>query len=82
MFESEGTNLGLVGDRLLKPWFFRWMRNPLAIDPQSKMPAFFNEEGQSALTDYYGGDAEKQINALYEYMRLGARMQKPGTGGQ
>ena len=80
VFESEGTNLGLAGARLLKPYFFRWMRNPLAIDPQSKMPAFFGEDGKSALTDYYEGDGEKQINALYEYMRLGETMAKPATG--
>lgn len=78
VFESEGPNLGLTGDRLLQPYFFRWMRNPLAVDPQSKMPAFFSEDGQSALTEYYGGDAEKQIHALYEYMRLGEKMEKPG----
>jgi mono/diheme cytochrome c family protein len=80
VFESEGINLGLTGARLLKPYFFRWMRNPLAIDPQTKMPAFFGDDGKSPLTDYYEGDAEKQINALYEYMRAGEKMAAPATG--
>lgn len=80
VFESEGTNLGISDSRLLKSFFFRWMRNPLAIDPQSKMPAFFDEEGRSALTDYYDGDAEKQINALYQYLRLRDAMPKPVSG--
>ena len=79
MFESEGPNLGLSSVRLLKPYFFRWMRNPLAIDPQTKMPAYF-EDGKSALTDYYDGDAEKQINALYQYMRHGEKMAAPVSG--
>jgi len=79
VFESEGPNLGLSGARLLKPYFFRWMRNPLAVDPQTKMPAYF-EDGKSALTDYYEGDAEKQINALYQYMRQGEKMAVPFTG--
>jgi cytochrome c553/cytochrome c1 len=79
VFESEGLNLGLTGSRLLKPYFFRWMRSPLAIDPQTKMPGYF-EEGKSALTDYYEGDAEKQIHALYEYMRLAEKMPAPSTG--
>lgn len=79
VFESEGINLGLSSARLLKPYFFRWLRNPLAIDPQTKMPAYF-EDGKSALTDYYGGDGEKQINALYEYIRQGEQMPAPATG--
>ena len=79
VFESEGPNFGLTAARLFKPYFFRWMRNPLAIDPQTKMPAYF-EDGKSALTDYYDGDAEKQINALYQYMRQGEKMSAPVTG--
>ncbi len=82
VFESEGVNLALTSARLMKPFFFRWMRSPLAIDPQSKMPAFFDEDGKSPLTDYYEGDGEKQINALYEYIRLGEKMAKPVTGAE
>jgi mono/diheme cytochrome c family protein len=82
VFESEGVNLGLTSARLLKPYFFRWMRNPLAIDPQTKMPAFFGEDGKSALTDYYDGDGERQVNALYEYIRQGEKMPKPVTGAE
>ena len=79
VFESEGVNFGLTGARLLKPYFFRWMRAPLAVDPQTKMPGYF-EDGKSALTDYYEGDAEKQINALYEYIRQAEKMAAPATG--
>ncbi len=79
VFESEGINLGLTSARLRKPYFFRWMRNPLGIDPQTKMPAYF-EDGRSALTDYYEGDGEKQINALYQYIRTGEKMAAPAAG--
>jgi hypothetical protein len=79
VFESEGLNLGLTASRLLKSYFFRWMRSPLAVDAQTKMPGYF-EDGKSALTDYYEGDAEKQINALYQYMRLAEKMPAPSTG--
>ena len=79
VFESEGINLGLTRARLLKPYFFRWLRSPIAVDPGSKMPAYF-EDGKSALTDYYEGDAEKQINALYQYIRQGEKMTAPATG--
>jgi mono/diheme cytochrome c family protein len=79
VFESEGINLGLTSARMLKPYFYRWMRAPLAVDPQTKMPGYF-EDGKSALTDYYEGDAEKQINALYEYIRQAEKMAAPATG--
>lgn len=79
VFESEGINLGLTGARLRKPYFFRWMRAPLAVDPQTKMPGYF-EDGRSALTDYYEGDGEKQIHALYEYIRQAEKMAEPSTG--
>ena len=79
VFESEGINLGLASARLLKPYFFRWLRAPLAIDPGSKMPAYF-EDGRSALTDFYEGDGEKQINALYQYILQGEKMAAPATG--
>jgi mono/diheme cytochrome c family protein len=79
VFESEGINLGLTSGRLLKPYFFRWMRSPLSVEPTTKMPAYF-EDGRSALTDYYEGDAEKQIHALYEYMRQAEKMAAPARG--
>ena len=79
VFESEGLNFGLTSARLMKPYFFRWMRAPLAVDPQTKMPGYF-EDGKSALTDYYEGDGEKQINALYEYIRQGEKMPVPANG--
>ena len=79
VFESEGLNFGLTSARLMKPYFFRWMRAPLAVDPQTKMPGYF-EDGKSALTDYYEGDGEKQINALYEYIRQGGKMPVPANG--
>ena len=36
-------------ERLLPEYYRRWVRNPLAIDAQTKMPVYF-EEGKSPLT--------------------------------
>jgi hypothetical protein len=79
VFESEGINLAYSGDRLLPTYFRRWMRNPLSIDPQTKMPTYF-DEGKSPLTEILDGDAEKQITAIWEYIRLGDKMPLPRTG--
>jgi cytochrome c1 len=79
VFESEGINFTYSYDRLLRDYYYRWMRNPLSIDPQTKMPVYF-EEGKSPLTEILDGDAEKQITAIWHYLRLGEKMPAPATG--
>src|SRR5438034_2226200 len=63
--------------RAQKSYFHRWVRNPLRIDPATKMPVYFDAEGKSPLADYYNGDAEKQIEAIWQYIRLGDKMPSP-----
>ena len=65
--------IGPVAERLLPGYFRRWLRNPLSIDPQTKMPVYF-DEGKSPLTETLDGDAEQQIEALWQYLRLGTQM--------
>ncbi len=79
VFESEGINLIYSADRLLPEYYRRWVRNPLSIDPQTKMPAYF-EEGRSPLTEILDGDAEKQITAIWQYLLLGEKMPAPSMG--
>jgi len=81
VFESEGVNLALSADRLLPDYYRRWVRAPTSIDPQTKMPVYF-EEGKSPLTDILDGDGEKQITAIWEYLRLRDKMPAPNTGAQ
>jgi mono/diheme cytochrome c family protein len=84
VFESEGINLALTGSRIRREYFDRWMRLPLAVDPQTKMPAYFDDEGHSPLTEVFEGDAVKQLEALWQYIRMGEGMNPPslGDGGQ
>ena len=77
VFEAPGINLALSHERLQPDFFRRWLRNPVSIDPNSKMPAYFDEEGRSALSEVLGGDGPKTIRALWEYLRLGSKMPKP-----
>jgi hypothetical protein len=79
--DGRGVNLAYTGSRLLRPYFERWLRNPLRIDPATKMPAYF-EGDQSPLTEYYGGDANRQIGAIWEYLQMGDRLPPPvGASG-
>ncbi len=76
VFESAGINFAYSGERLRPAYLRRWILNPLRIDPQTKMPVYFND-GHSPLTDIYDGDATKQINALWQYIRQGQKMPLP-----
>lgn len=77
VFEAPGINLAHSGRRLQKSYFQRWLRSPLSVDPTTKMPVYFDEEGRSPLADVLEGDGPKTIGALWEYLRLGANMPKP-----
>ena len=77
VFDAQGIKLARGGERLLPEYFRRWMRNPLRVDPQTKMPAYFHQ-GQSALFEVLDGDAELQIEALYHYILKGNEMIPPG----
>jgi mono/diheme cytochrome c family protein len=69
VFESEGVNLAYSSERLLPSFFRRWLRNPMKVDPTTKMPVYFDEEGKSPVTTIYDGDGDKQIEALWHYLR-------------
>ena len=83
VFESEGVNLAYTHERLLPDYYQRWFRNPLSIDPQTKMPAYFGEDGNtSPFPDLLGGNVENLMQAVWEYMRFGDRMPAPKTGAE
>jgi mono/diheme cytochrome c family protein len=77
VFEAPGINFSLVEERLQPGYFGRWIRNPQLVEPGTKMPQYFDEEGNSALADYADGDGPKTIHALWSYLRLGGRMEPP-----
>jgi mono/diheme cytochrome c family protein len=67
-------NLALAGNRLKPDWIPRWVRDPGAIVPGTKMPNFFGtiDNQTSPFPDILGGDWKAQINALRDYVwRLG-----------
>ncbi len=77
VFEAPGINLATSFDRLQPDYFRRWLRAPTTIDPASKMPVYFDEEGRSPLPEILGGDGPKTIQAVWEYLRLKDAMMKP-----
>jgi cbb3-type cytochrome oxidase cytochrome c subunit len=77
IFEAPGVNLAHTVDRLRPDFFMRWVRNPQSFDPATKMPLYFDEDGNSALADYFGGDGPKTLQALWEYLRPGPQTPAP-----
>ncbi len=66
--EQLAPNLHNAGKRLRPSWIKLWLRDPQKILPGTSMPSFFTEDGKGLEEGYFGGDAEKQINALTKYI--------------
>ena len=77
VFEAQGVNFSRVGERLHPEFFERWMLDPLRVDPQSRMPDYFDEDARSVLVDVLGGDAKKQIEAIRQYLWQGDKLKLP-----
>jgi len=77
VFEAPGLNLAHTYERLQRSYFQRWLRAPTSVDPSTKMPVYFDEEGKSPLAEVLGGDGPKTIAAVWEYIRMADKMPKP-----
>ena len=77
VFEAPGINLALSHERLQPDYYRRWLRSPLSLDPNTKMPVYFDEQGKSPLSEFFDGDGPATIHAIWEYLKLGQKMPKP-----
>ncbi len=79
--ESAGINFAWTFERIQHDYFVRWLGNPLALEPSTKMPVFFDESGRSPLADVLHGSTAEQIEAMWQYFRNGRSMKiPPGMG--
>lgn len=68
--------LELLGERLRGDFFQRMMFSPRRVDPETGMPEFADSEGRTRFLDVFGGDAERQFDAIWNYLleeRVGRR---------
>ena len=69
--KPEGGPEGWAPDFLLAPerlnpdWVYDWIANPQALQPGTKMPSFYPD---AAPPDVLGGDPDRQIEALRDYL--------------
>jgi mono/diheme cytochrome c family protein len=76
-FEAPALNMKYISERLRKPYYDRWMLNPIKVDPGTKMPAFADAEGKSAIRDVYDGDAVRQFEAVWQFLLRGNDVKPP-----
>ncbi len=77
VFEAPGPNFTLVKERMRREYFDRWMWAPTRVEPGTKMPTVYAWGKPSTLDDVLGGDAGKQIDALWAYLQTGRKIKAP-----
>ncbi|MFK7777079.1 MAG: c-type cytochrome [Gimesia sp.] len=71
-----GTDLGDVTNRVHSKWFHKFLLNPAALKPRTRMPTFF-PGGQSQNKTLLDGDVDLQIASLWEYLKAGPKQPLP-----
>lgn len=66
-FEVMGPNFDLSRHRLRKSFFYRWMHDPTRLTPNTKMPRYADEKGQTPLPDF-DNDSRKQFEAIWDFL--------------
>ncbi|MBI3892374.1 MAG: hypothetical protein HY303_12695 [Candidatus Wallbacteria bacterium] len=64
---NKAPDLFLANRRLKQDWVVRWLHNPDLLQADTRMPNFW-QDGKSLVPDVAGGDAEKQIDLVAEYV--------------
>ena len=78
VFEAPGINFMRARERLRRDYFERWVRSPIRVEPETKMPTYFNGEN-SVLPTILDGKADRQIDALWNYLLQGEAIEPPGN---
>jgi mono/diheme cytochrome c family protein len=72
--EGWAPDLNMAHERLRPDWIERWLRNPQAVQPGTKMPSFYEtaEDGAPAggPDDVLEGNNLEQIRALRDYIMV------------
>jgi cytochrome c2 len=82
--EGWAPDLTLAHQRLNPDWIARWIANPQKLMPGTKMPTYYDPEDMkgSAPPDVLGGDPERQISLLRDYVFTLGQKRAGGMGAQ
>ena len=78
---NKGGGIGAIDliampKRLRESWFHRYLMDPQAYRPGTRMPKSF-VNGRSTLTKLYDGDPATQIDAMWQYLKKGTDAKEP-----
>ena len=68
VFEAPGPNLAYTRERLRKGFFARWVLAPQRVDPETKMPRYADEDGNTPIGDVLDGKAAAQFDAIWHFL--------------
>ncbi|MES2697227.1 MAG: hypothetical protein V4773_27430, partial [Verrucomicrobiota bacterium] len=69
VFEGQGPNLRDAPNRLRYDYYQRWMHWPQRIAPTTIMPRYTKDRDHAVSDAHFGGDAEKQFEAVWQWMQ-------------
>lgn len=72
----QAMDLALVGERLRPEWLYRYLLDPQAFRPGTRMPQAW-PGGKSTRPEILGGDTARQINAVITYLSEGRKGRIP-----
>lgn len=67
---AEGLDLLEAPRRLRPEWFHTWLANPSKIRPGTRMPTAW-PDGKSFFPRIQDGDADRQMDAIFAYLKAG-----------
>ena len=72
--EGWAPDLGMARHRLNPDWIVRWLHNPQAVQPGTKMPSFYEQDASGKASggpdDILEGNNEEQIQSLADYLMV------------
>ncbi len=75
-FEWPSINFKYAKERLLEPFYNKWMNEPVRMEPGTGMTAFW-KGGKNQKEEFFGGDGHKQGEALWHFLQAGRNIKSP-----
>lgn len=72
----QAIDLQKMANRINEDWFHRYLPNPDALRPGTRMPTAF-PNGRSVVPEIYEGETSKQVAAIWEYLKEGDKAKVP-----
>lgn len=79
-YRSQGIqsiDMRLISERLREEWFRPYLRDPQRFRPGTRMPAAWPPTGPSLFNEFFAGDSDRQIAAVWQYLSDGQRAKIP-----